>query len=260
MNKEHVEIFKPATEEDETKMDAEVEATPNCTGKKREHSRSAGSCDPRTSDPALAGGGKTAEPAWLRMAGFTQIASKLNFGGCGNARGEKAKAEEQPKVINPKDSTWDEIVKIGNAHIVTGESDDGGGGGAASAVPNEGKVKKGGKSKPAGQGKITNDLIYAAGRALSVPMEDIETTTNGGVGSARKAGKDLCSAICESLMERGMQTEELLHDLTRRLREVKKQKKQTKKSAALQKNARKVGLESTIEATTLNSGSSSESK
>ena len=66
------------------------------------------------------------------------------------------------------------------------------GGGAASAAPSEGKAKKEVKSKPAGQGKITNDLIYAAGKALSVPEEDMETTTNGGVGSARKVGKDLC--------------------------------------------------------------------
>ena len=52
------------------------------------------------------------------------------------------------------------------------------GGGAASA-PSEGKGEKGVKSKPAGQGKVTNDLIYAAGRTLSVPMKDMETTTNG---------------------------------------------------------------------------------
>ena len=95
---------------------------------------------------------------------------------------------------------------------------------------------------------------------MSVPMEDMETTTNGGVGSARKAGKDLCNAICESLMERGRQTYELLYDLTKRLLEAKAYKKQTKKSASLQKNARKAGLASAIEAATLNSGSSSESK
>jgi hypothetical protein len=141
------------------------------------------------------------------MATFEQIASKLDFGGCGNAREEKAKAEEkQPQVIDPKESTWNEIVRMGNPHIVTGESGDGSGGGAAAAAPSEGKAKKEVKSKPAGQGKMTNDLIYAAGKALSVPMEDMETTTNGGLGSARKAGKDLCSAICESLIARGMQT------------------------------------------------------
>ena len=39
---------------------------------------------------------------------------------------------------------------------------------------------------------MMNDLIWAAGKALSVPEEDMETTTNGGVGSARKVGKDLC--------------------------------------------------------------------
>ena len=78
-------------------------------------------------------------------------------------------------------------------------------------------MEKGGESKPVNQGKVTNDLIYAAGRTLSVPMEDMETTTNGGVGSARKAGKDLCNAICESLIPRGTHTEELLHDLTKRL-------------------------------------------
>ena len=68
---------------------------------------------------------------------------------------------------------------------------------------------------------------------MSVPMEDMERTTNGGVGSARKAGKDLCNAICESLMERGRQTYELLYDLTKRLLEAKAYKKQTKKSATL---------------------------
>jgi hypothetical protein len=105
---------------------------------------------------------------------------------------------------------------MGNAHFGRGESDDGSKGGATSAVPNEGKGKKEVKSKPAGQGKMTNDLIYAAGRALSVPLEDIETTTKGGVGSARRVGKDLCSAICESLIARDMPTEDLLRDLTRR--------------------------------------------
>ena len=69
---------------------------------------------------------------------------------------------------------------------------------AASAAPSEGKAKKEVKSGPVGQGKITNDLIYAAGRALAVPMEDMETTTKGGVGSARRVGKDLCSAIYAS--------------------------------------------------------------
>ena len=88
-------------------------------------------------------------------------------------------------------------------------------------------------------------------------MEDKEGTTNGGVGSARKVGKDLCNAICESLIPRGKQTDELLHDLKRRLLEAKAYKKQTKKSATLQKNARKAGLESALEAATLNSGSSS---
>ena len=91
-------------------------------------------------------------------------------------------------------------------------------------------------------------------------MEDMETTTNGGLGSARRVGKDLCSAICESLMQHGMQTEDLLHDLTRRQGVIKANKKQTRKSAMLQKNATKVGIESAIEATTLKSGSSSESK
>ena len=56
-----------------------------------------------------------------------------------------------------------EIVRMGNPHIVTGESGDGSGGGAAAAAPNEGKGKKEVKSKPAGQGKMTNDLIWAAG-------------------------------------------------------------------------------------------------
>ena len=131
---------------------------------------------------------------------------------------------------------------------------------AASAAPSEGKAKKEVKSKPAGQGKITNDLIYAAGKALSVPMEDMETTTNGGVGSARKVGKDLCSAICESLIARDMQTEDLLRDLTRRQGVIKANKKQTRKSAMLQKNARKEGLESAMDASTLDPGSSSEGK
>ena len=62
------------------------------------------------------------------------------------------------------------------------------------------------------------------------------------------------------LIARDMPTEELLHDLTRRLREVKANKKQTRKSAELQKNARKGGLESAIDATTLDSCSSSGSK
>jgi hypothetical protein len=54
-----------------------------------------------------------------------------------------------------------------------------------------------------------------------------------------------------------MQTEDRLHDLTRRQGVIKANKKQTKKSAALQKNATKEGLESAIDATTLDSGSSS---
>ena len=95
---------------------------------------------------------------------------------------------------------------------------------------------------------------------MAVPMEDMETTTKGGVGSARRVGKDLCSAICESLIARGMQTEDLLRDLTKRQGVIKANKKQTRKSAELQKNARKEGLESAIDATTLNSGSSSGSK
>ena len=107
---------------------------------------------------------------------------------------------------------------------------------------------------------MTNDLIYAAGRALSVPMEDMETTTKGGVGSSRKVGKDLCSAICESLIARDMQTEDLLRDLTRRQGVIKANKKQTRKSAMLQKNARKEGLESAIDAATLDPGSSNGSK
>ena len=96
LKKEHVEIFRQATEDDETEMEPEVEATPNCTGtkrKNRERSRSADSLNPQTPAPAGAGGGKTA--TWLRMATFEQIASKLDFGGCGNAREEKANAEEK---------------------------------------------------------------------------------------------------------------------------------------------------------------------
>ena len=95
---------------------------------------------------------------------------------------------------------------------------------------------------------------------MSVPEIDMETTTNGGVGSARKVGKDLCSAICESLIARDRPTEDLLRDLTRRQGVIKANKKQTRKSAALQKNARDVRLVSAIEAATLNSGSSSGSK
>ena len=88
-------------------------------------------------------------------------------------------AEEQLQVIDPKVSAWNEIVKMGNPHTFTaGESGDGSGGGVASA-PSAGKVEKGGESKPVNQGKVTNDLIYAAGRTLSVPMKDMETTTNG---------------------------------------------------------------------------------
>ena len=161
-----------------------------------------------------------------------RIASKLNFDA--NATGKMGKsAEEQLQVIDPKDSAWNEIVKMGNPHTFTaGESGDGSGGGVASA-PSAGKVKRGGESKPIHQGKVTNDLIYAAGRTLSVPMEDMEGTTNGGVGSARKVGKYLCNAICESLIPRGKQTDELLHDLKRRLQEAKAYKKRTKKSATL---------------------------
>ena len=57
-----------------------------------------------------------------------------------------------------------------------------------------------------------------------------------------------------------MPTEDLLHDLKRRQGVIKENKKQTTKSAELQKNARKEGIESAIDATTLNSGSSSGSK
>ena len=91
-------------------------------------------------------------------------------------------------------------------------------------------------------------------------MEDKEGTTNGGVGSSRKVGKDLCNAICESLMGRGKQPDELLHDLKRRLLEAKENKKQTRKSATLQKKARDVGLVSALEETTLDSGSSSDNQ
>ena len=57
-----------------------------------------------------------------------------------------------------------------------------------------------------------------------------------------------------------MKTEDLLRDLTRRQGVIEENKKQTRKSAELQKSARKGGLESAIDATTLNSGSSSGSK
>ena len=56
-------------------------------------------------------------------------------------------------MIDPKESTWNEIVRMGNPRIVTGESGDGSGGGAAAAAPSEGKAKKEVKSKPVGQGK-----------------------------------------------------------------------------------------------------------
>ena len=127
-------------------MEAEVEPTPNCTGKKRERSRSAGNIDPRTPEPAMAGGGKTAAPArWLKLEGFAQITSKLNFGG-GNARGEKGKsAGEQPQVIDPKDSTWDKIVKMGNQHFITGESGDGSGGGSSVSAERGKRGKRGNK-------------------------------------------------------------------------------------------------------------------
>ena len=165
LKKEHVELFRPATEEDGTEMEAEIEATPNCTGNKRqrERSRSLGSSpNLRTPAPAVVGVGKTA--AWLKLQTFEQIAIKLDFGeSCGNARGKMKNAEEQPQVIDPMESTWNEIVRMGNPHIVTGESGDGSGGGAAAAPPNEGKGKKEVKSKPAGQGKMSNDLIWAAG-------------------------------------------------------------------------------------------------
>ena len=91
-------------------------------------------------------------------------------------------------------------------------------------------------------------------------MEDKEGTTNGGVGSARKVGKDLCNVICESLMERGMQPDELLHDLKKRLQETKANKKQTRKSAILQRKVREAGLASALEETTLDSVSSSDNQ
>ena len=57
-----------------------------------------------------------------------------------------------------------------------------------------------------------------------------------------------------------MQTKDLLRDPTRRQGVIKANKKQTRKSAALQKNARKEGIELAIDATTLDPGSSSASK
>ena len=193
------------------------------------------------------------------MESFAQIASKLNFDG--NTTGKMGKStEEQLQVIDPKDSVWNEIRKMGNPQkFTTGESGDGSGGGAASA-PGTGKVKKGAGSKPGHQGKVTNKLIYAAGRTLSVPTKDMEGTTNGGVGSARKVGKDLCNVICESLMERGMQPDELLHDLKKRLQETKANKKQTRKSAILQRKVREADLASALEETTLDSVSSSDNQ
>ena len=69
IKKDQIEIFKGAIEENEgAMMEGEVEPTPNCTGKKRERSRSAGSIE-RTPELVIAGGGKTAEPTrWLKLA------------------------------------------------------------------------------------------------------------------------------------------------------------------------------------------------
>ena len=65
IKQDQIEIFKGAIEEDEVEMEVEVEPTPHRTGQKRERSRSAGSIA-RTPEPAIAGGGKAAEPArWL---------------------------------------------------------------------------------------------------------------------------------------------------------------------------------------------------
>ena len=87
LKKDHEEIFREASEEDGTEMEAEIEATPNCTGNKRqrERSRSLGSGpDLRTPAPAVVQVGKTA--TWLRLEIFEQIATKLDFGSRGNAR------------------------------------------------------------------------------------------------------------------------------------------------------------------------------
>ena len=65
-------------------------------------------------------------------------------GSCGNDREGKAKADEKlPQVIDPRESTWNEIMRMGNPHIATGENGDGSGGKAAAAAPNEGKGEKG---------------------------------------------------------------------------------------------------------------------
>ena len=80
------------------------------------------------------------------MAVFARITSKLNFDG-ENATGEMGKsAEEQPQVIDPKDSTWNEILKMGNPqHFVTGESGDGSGGGSSVGGECRKREKRGGK-------------------------------------------------------------------------------------------------------------------
>ena len=113
----------------------------------RTGSRSAGSIA-RTPELEIAGGGKTAEPQrWLKLESFAPITSRLNLDG--NARGKSEKPEEQFQVIDPKDSVWNEIVKMGNTQKYTkGESGEGSGGGAA-AAPSTGKVKRGGGANQA---------------------------------------------------------------------------------------------------------------
>ena len=92
MKREHEEIFREATEEDDRggrngdgdfqgsdKGGRNGEATQNCTGtkrKNRERSQSAGSSpDLRTPAPAVVGVGETA--TWPRLETFEEIATKL---------------------------------------------------------------------------------------------------------------------------------------------------------------------------------------
>ena len=114
-----------------------------------------------------------------------------------------------------------------------GESGGESGAGAASA-PRTDKVKSLRREKQTRQPReSSNDLIYAAGRTLSVPTED---------------------------MEGNLELDELIHDLRRRMQEAKKHKTQARKESILQKKARGAGLESAVDATTLDSVSSSGSQ
>ena len=83
-----------------------------------------------------------------------------------NIRGDRDKTglkEKLPQIIDPMESTWNEIVRMGNPHIVTGESDAGGGGGAAEVAPTRRREKVGVKN-PAPGGRIKERCISGDAR------------------------------------------------------------------------------------------------